>query len=203
MRLRMIIALAQRSGLCVCGALALSGCATVTRGSSQNTTILTEPPGASCVFRRDGAVIGVVNPTPGTLSIEKGRKPIDVVCTKDGFASAGGIIGSHFEAMTLGNVLIGGVLGIAIDAASGASTEYEPRLTLALVPLVFATDTERDAFFAQRRSQFLEQAHKAKDRIAAECHGEDCGRALGRAGDEERSGLARIDAEYQSSRIGS
>lgn len=203
MRLCIITSFGRKTGLCVLGVLALGGCATVTRGSSQNTTILTEPADASCVFRRDGAVIGVVNPTPGTLSIEKGHKPIEVACSKDGYASASGTIGAHFAAMTLGNVLIGGLIGIAVDAASGASAEYEPSLTLKLVPLVFATAAERDAFFAERRSQFLEQTHKARDLLAASCHAGDCARALGLAEDEERTGLARIDAEYQSSRIGS
>ncbi len=42
----------------------LGGCATLTTSSSQTVTLTTEPPGAACTFKREGEVIGIVNPTP-------------------------------------------------------------------------------------------------------------------------------------------
>ena len=43
-------------------------------------------------------------------------------------------LSSEFQAMTLGNVLIGGVVGIVVDAASGAAGRYPNSVTLTLAP---------------------------------------------------------------------
>ena len=51
--------------------LILSGCATITKSSTQSVTINTRPSGAECHLNREGALIAVVNPTPGTISVEK------------------------------------------------------------------------------------------------------------------------------------
>ena len=72
----------------------LGGCATLTTSSSQTVTLTTEPPGAACTFRREGEVIGIVNPTPGSLSVKKGHADIDVTCVKEGFLDAVGRVGS-------------------------------------------------------------------------------------------------------------
>jgi len=103
----------------------LGGCATLTTSSSQTVTLTTEPPGAACTFRREGEVIGIVNPTPGSLSVKKSHADIDVTCVKEGFLDAVGRVGSKFQAMTFGNILFGGIIGIAVDAVSGATAEYE------------------------------------------------------------------------------
>jgi hypothetical protein len=203
MRPRIGADLAHLPGLCLLGLAALVGCATVTRGASQNTTIVTDPPGAGCVFRRADAVIGVVNPTPGTLSIVKGHTPIEVSCTKDGYAEASGSIGAHFEPMSIGNILLGGVIGIVVDATSGATAAYEPNIALTMVPLVFPDTAARDAFFAERRSAFRARARRTREQIAASCPASDCNRLLVRADDAERAGLTRIDTEFQSARTGS
>ena len=203
MRCRIGVVVSQLIWLGLGGLLALGGCATVVKGSSQNVTVITDPPGASCVFRRGGVNIGVINPTPGTLAIDKSSVAIDVRCTKQGYAEAAGSVGSHFQAMTFGNVIFGGLIGIAVDASSGAASEYEPEFTLTLVPLVFPGRAERDAFFAERKANFVAQSRMVKERIAANCSGEICDRQIKLADEQERAGLARIEAEYQSSRIGS
>jgi hypothetical protein len=184
-------------------ALVVAGCATAIHGSSQNVTVITEPPGATCVFRRDGQVIGVVNPTPGTLSVTKSHVGIEVACTKQGHAAAQGSIGAKFLPTTLGNVLLGGLVGVAIDATSGANNEYEPDIRITLAPLHFATVAERDAFFVERRATFLAQSKSAKNRIVSQCQGGGCQRQLDAAEAEEKAGLARIEVEQESARAGS
>ena len=188
-------------GLALAGTLLIAGCATVVSGSSQNVSMVTSPPGANCIFRREGTVIGVINPTPGTLAVSRSRNSIEVRCSKDGYAAASGMVDARFQPVTLGNILLGGVIGGAVDAASGAATQYAPELTLTLTPTVFRRTAERDAFFADRRTRFLAQIRSAREHTVANCHDSDCDRKLSLSREEERAGLARIDAEYQAAGI--
>lgn len=204
-----------------CAALALfamsllSGCATLTTSSSQNVTVTTEPPGAACSFKRDGQVIGVVNPTPGSLSVSKSHTAIDVSCAKEGFLDATGAVGSRFQAMTFGNILFGGIIGIVVDAASGATAKYDPTITIRLIPSEFADAAARDRFFDEQRDTFVAQARQVRARISEMCqssaHRSDAGSIGGAspncddqlrlAGEEEKAGLARIEAQRQTARI--
>jgi hypothetical protein len=179
----------------------LGGCATLTTSSSQTVTLTTEPPGAACTFKRDGEVIGIVNPTPGSLTVNKSHADIDVSCVKEGYIDAIGRVGSKFQAMTFGNILFGGIIGIAVDAVSGATAEYEANVAIRLTPAEFETEQARDRFFEQQRETFVAQAKQVKDRIARMCEPPNCDRQLKLADEEERAGLARIEAQRQSARI--
>jgi hypothetical protein len=44
------------------------------------------------------------------------------------------IIPSNVEAMTAGNVIFGGVIGLGVDAASGAMNKYPDIVTVAMTP---------------------------------------------------------------------
>jgi hypothetical protein len=193
----------------------LGGCATLTTSSSQTVTMTTEPAGAACTFKRDGQVIGVVNPTPGSLSVSKSHTAIDVACTKEGFVDSTGSVGSKFQAMTFGNILFGGIIGIVVDAASGATAEYEPTITIRLTPSEFADAAARDRFFDEQRDTFVAQAKKVRARISEMCQPSDPRSGAGSTGDagprcddqlrladeEEKSGLARIETQRQAARI--
>lgn len=111
-----------------------SGCATIVEGTDQTVTVTSDPSGASCELKRDGQVIGIVNPTPGSVQIDKSKKDISVQCVKEGYADAGGALGSDFQGMTFGNILFGGLIGVAVDAGSGAMHEYEPLIHVELSP---------------------------------------------------------------------
>ena len=199
------------AALALAGMALLSGCATLATSSSQSVTMTTEPPGAACTFKRDGQVIGVVNPTPGSLSVNKSHTAIDVSCTKEGFVDATGSVGSRFQAMTFGNILFGGIIGIVVDAASGATAEYEPTITIRLTPSEFADAAARDRFFDEQRDTFVAQAKQVRARISEKCQSgagsiggvasPNCDDQLRLADEEEKSGLARIEAQRQTARI--
>jgi hypothetical protein len=194
--------------------LLLSGCATLTTSSSQTVTLTTDPAGAACTFKRDGKVVGIVNPTPGSLMVSKSHTAIDVSCIKDGYVDAAGTVGSKFQAMTFGNILFGGIIGIAVDAASGATAEYEPQITIRLTPSEFPDSAARDKFFALQRETFVTQARQVKARIAEKCQPEgqppgtgaigssaNCEEQLRLADAEEKAGLARIEAQRQAAKV--
>jgi hypothetical protein len=118
--------------ICLILIVAITGCATITTGTSQTVLVDTEPTGAICRFSRLNREIGVVNPTPGMLSVDKSIYPLSATCTKDGFYPAGGLLNSNYQPMTMGNILFGGIVGIVIDSASGAQSIYDASIKVTL-----------------------------------------------------------------------
>ncbi len=116
-------------------AVPLAGCATIIDGSDQPLGVVTTPAGASCDLKREGKVIAQIAPTPGQVVVTKSKNDILIECRKDGFQPAQVIAKSTFTGTTIGNVLAGGVIGIAVDAASGANNEYPESVNVVLTPL--------------------------------------------------------------------
>jgi len=179
----------------------VSACATITTGSGQTVNVLTDPEGAACIFRRDGAVIGIVNPTPGGLSVTKSHLAIEVDCRKDGFLDAVGAVGRQFQPMTFGNIILGGLIGVFVDAASGATAQYDASVSIRLTPAEFEDALSRDKFFDLQRDTLIDQAKLVKGRITATCQPADCEAQLGLAGNEELRGLERIETMRKSARL--
>jgi hypothetical protein len=197
---------ARRTGVAIAivfCALILPGCATITKGTTQPLTVSTDPPGAKCVLNRGGMQIGVVDPTPGTVEIGKIHRPIAVDCKKGGYEDASERVQSRFQTMALGNILLGGIIGFGVDAMSGAMYEYPSGVTLALVPLAFATAADRDNFFDRQRDAAHSDAEDFKKRLRAECR-ENCEVQLKAVDDavatkkaeiETRRGVARVSGK--------
>lgn len=134
----------------LCMGLLVQGCATITSGTSQTITVLSDPPGATCELKRGDALIGMVNPTPGSITVSKATSDIVLRCTRPDHFPGSAEARASFQAATLGNILLGGVVGLAIDAASGAMGTYPGDVTVILAPARFAADADRDAYFAAR-----------------------------------------------------
>lgn len=114
-------------------ALALSGCASIISGTSQDIAIATTPGGAKCVLTREGQAIGTVEPTPGRVTVRKDKHDILVTCTKDGYQVATAYMHSGVEGGTFGNILLGGLVGWGIDSATGADNKYDNTLSVPMV----------------------------------------------------------------------
>jgi hypothetical protein len=112
----------------------LAGCASVMSGTSQTLTLDTIPSGADCSLSRKGLVIGRVNPTPGGVFVQRTHDDITVSCTKEGYQTGSFVNRSGLEAATLGNVILGGLVGVVIDAASGANNKYDEKMRIVLAP---------------------------------------------------------------------
>ncbi len=104
--------------------LATSACSSIVEGTSQELIINTTPEGADCALQREGQVIGRVNPTPGGITVKKSKHDITVVCTKKGYEKATFFNKSDVAGATVGNILLGGGIGWAIDSANGADNKY-------------------------------------------------------------------------------
>jgi len=112
-------------------AIALSGCATIVEGTTQSVAVNTTPEsGAQCSLTNSQGTWYVT--TPGNATVHKTKTDLDVTCTKAGFAPGHMVAVSHFGGTTAGNVIAGGLVGIGIDAASGANYHYDSPLSVAL-----------------------------------------------------------------------
>ncbi len=121
--------------LCSCLFLILlPGCATVVSGANQVVSVSTSPPGATCSIDRGGALVGSVPSTPGVLPIGKSGRDLTVTCTKPGYQTARTVSASSFNGWTFGNLVVGGLIGVAIDASTGANFDYPPLIDVAMLP---------------------------------------------------------------------
>ena len=112
--------------------LAAAGCATIAKGTTQAVAIST--PGAPCTLT--SAVVGSkVVSTPATITLDKSQENINLVCKKQCFQDGVGVIPSHTESMTAGNVLVGGVIGFGVVAVSGAMNKYNDNNQFTMVPI--------------------------------------------------------------------
>ena len=111
----------------------MSGCASIIKGTSQSIVITTPPvSGANCVLTRNGLRWSVQ--TPGTVRVSKSRDDILIQCSAPGYRPADSAIPSDFQVWTLGNVILGGLIGITVDAADGAMNEYPRQFSLPMSP---------------------------------------------------------------------
>src|SRR5438067_666925 len=114
-------------------ALLLTGCATITKGTTQSVAIDTPGvPGATCTITTQNGPQMVT--TPGTVVLTKGSTALPIQCTKECYLMGSSIIPSNTEAMAAGNVVFGGLIGLGVDTASGAINKYPDIVTVAMTP---------------------------------------------------------------------
>ena len=116
---------ARKMALGVCALMFTANCASITRGTNDVLEIKTDPAGAevqtsngySCgstpcaikMPRRSELVVDITKP---------GCRPMEVNVThKTAGSGAAGVAG---------NVLVGGIIGVGVDAATGASQDLVP-----------------------------------------------------------------------------
>ncbi|AXS39776.1 translation initiation factor 2 [Breoghania sp. L-A4] len=115
--------------------LAVSGCATVTRGTTEEVRVVVDPADAKVETTIGLSCTGM----PCNLQAKR-KAEFTVTASKPGYKpesvfvstgmSAGGAAG------VAGNILIGGVIGVGVDAISGATLSHAPNpVLIALEPL--------------------------------------------------------------------
>ena len=115
-------------------AAACGGCASVTRGTSDDVQIMSEPAGADVRISTGQTCI-----TPCTLKFNR-KDEFTVTAAKPGYHTSETPVTTRVAgagaAGFAGNILVGGVIGMAVDAASGATLEHYPNpVVMKLVPL--------------------------------------------------------------------
>jgi len=115
--------------------LAVGGCATIVRGTDEQVQFMSEPSGASVQTS-----IGLSCPiTPCTIPIPRKHEFVATFHLPDhepqNVAVATRLAGGG-AAGVAGNLLFGGVVGMALDVSNGASMDHSPNpVTVQLEPL--------------------------------------------------------------------
>jgi hypothetical protein len=117
------------------------GCASVTRGTTENISISTTPAGATADI--SGLEIPTACVTPCVVQAKR-NADITVTINKDGYEPqtiplTKEIPGSGAAGFA-GNILLGGLVGMGVDAATGAAQDHKPNpVIVTLRPLVPAS----------------------------------------------------------------
>jgi PEGA domain len=130
--------------LAICGLAAatmlLPACATVTRGTSQKFAIESTPAQAEVALSTGQTCI-----TPCKLKLKR-KHGFTATFNKPGYETLRAQVKSKFSgggaAAGAGNLLVGGIIGAAVDGSSGAMNNLTPNpLVVTLVPLGDAQNT--------------------------------------------------------------
>jgi len=115
------------------GAMSLGGCATITEGKTSTVAVTSVPiDGAKCSLKN--AVGEWFVTTPGSIEVHKSKTNLEVNCTHDGYQDAHTSMPASFQNMTAGNMVLGGLIGVGVDAASGAMYKYDKSVEVTLMP---------------------------------------------------------------------
>ncbi len=108
----------------------LGGCATVTRGTTSQVTIDSVPQGAEARTSSGHACAA----TPCTIEVSR-KSEFTVSYSKAGFKDAQVAVKTRIAgagaAGFAGNVIVGGLIGMGVDAATGSTLEHDPNPVVA------------------------------------------------------------------------
>ena len=129
-RTRLLLSVLGAVGL----ATAVAGCASVTSGTTQVIAVNSDPVGADCTLTREGQSLGTVK-TPGPVTIKRDSRPVHVSCRMPGYEDGKVVLNSRYETATMGNMILGGAIGMMVDSSTGASNRYDAQVTVPLTLL--------------------------------------------------------------------
>ncbi len=124
-----------RLGAAIVAVSLLSGCATVVRGTKVKYQIVSEPAGADVEL-----TTGVKCKTPCDLKLKR-NKPFIARFKKEGYQPLEATVDTKFNGggALAGNLILGGLIGGGVDAASGALQTLRPNpLNVTLVAVAAA-----------------------------------------------------------------
>lgn len=124
----------KRAILALLAAIALPACSTITEGPSQGMLVVTDPPGARCEVRQRGEVVATIEQTPGTAVVHKSPFDITIDCVRSGHYPGAAVVNSEMDNRTYGNLLIGGGIGLIVDASTGAWNQYPRTVRIRMQP---------------------------------------------------------------------
>lgn len=149
--------------LTACYLLLASGCATLVSGTSQSIVVdVINAKGATCTgVDKKGKRYHWPN-TPSATTVHKGDGPMVLTCEKKGFKKTTHSFDETLVAATLGNIILGGGIGILVDAASGAAQEYPTKVSVIMEPEDSAPDRVKKQY-QELKKELAEKMKKEKE----------------------------------------
>jgi hypothetical protein len=107
-----------------------TACATIITGTRQDVYINAAQKVNCNLVDSNNAAYAVV--APGTVNVERGDGPLHITCT-DGKNKGYRSVSDGLEPWFLGNLVAGGIIGVAVDASNGAYQKYPDEITINLM----------------------------------------------------------------------
>ncbi|MBF0156322.1 MAG: hypothetical protein HQL57_03980 [Magnetococcales bacterium] len=146
--------------------LLLTGCATIVNQGVQQLALDTgRVTGAKCELTDSKGERAYVMATPGMVMVKRGGGPMTVVCSKRGFTKVETVVEEGFSGVVLGNVLLGGGVGLIVDAVSGSAQEYPGQVTVWMEPERFKNAREEKEWL-EAREEYLAKIRKLEEQQA-------------------------------------
>lgn len=123
----------MRSVSSIISLLFLASCATITAERDQKITVVTTPEGGASCTVSNGEQTWEIAQTPGTVTVPRAFKKLQVSCSKEGLNSGKSDAEAGTRGRAYGNLLLLGVPAL-VDAATGAGYEYPDTITVPLTP---------------------------------------------------------------------
>lgn len=136
--------------------LVLPACATIVGDSHQSVSVETPfCPKAGCELRYDKGSY-FIKETPETITVKKSWNDLTIECSKDGFSKSK-TYRSSMNAGVMGNILLGGPIGILVDGMSGSGYNYDNAV---VHPLRCANEEAEEQEDIKRRRQLVIEKEK-------------------------------------------
>ena len=101
-------------------AFGAAGCATIFNGTHQNMLVASEPSGAAIFV--NGMKVGE---TPETIKLSH-RHSVTITISMPGYKTKTMKLTRSIDGWFWGNILLGGVIGMVVDASTGAMYTFSP-----------------------------------------------------------------------------
>lgn len=126
-------------GAALVASLLFTGCASIVSGTNQPLSVVTRNQGtdfngAKCSLENDKGTWYVT--TPGSVTVRRSYNDLLVTCGATGADTGILSVKSKTKGMAFGNILFGGVVGVGVDAATGAAYDYPEVITVNMGEIV-------------------------------------------------------------------
>ncbi|MBF0269945.1 MAG: hypothetical protein HQL44_15275 [Alphaproteobacteria bacterium] len=176
--------------------LALPGCASIVSDNNSGTYIETDPEKARCELH--GQDFTRVVETPNSVMLPSSAAPVTIACKANGYKNTTAVLDTKLDGWIFGNLLFGGIIGVAVDAARGAGQKFPPRFSLVLEPERFSSLGERDQYYDGRRKATEDKWARIQSDLQTQC---GSGADAGRPDCSQRVDQAKIERDKEMAQI--
>jgi len=143
--------------------LLLASCASVTSGTTQTISIVTpDAEEAKCELADSKSGRWYLPQSPGSVTVKKGDGPMTITCRKEKYKTAVVQVDEELAGATLGNIILGGGIGIFVDAASGAAQKYPDQVYVWMEPNKWSSAEKKQDWMDRKSAYEREQEEKRR-----------------------------------------
>jgi len=115
----------------------MSGCATVINGPQQVVRVSTpHTNNATCILSNSKGE-WILKSTPGNIKIHRDSEKLSVLCHKKDYADGSLQVSPLYNGGNMGNLILGGLVGMVVDAKSKATYSYPAEISVPMRSLIY------------------------------------------------------------------